>query len=83
MIRPLTSECKRIITGRHLTKIRAKNIVAFLLPIILILGIPSWFLFPPRATPTDSDAVLVMAGPQMGATSLERRWLLTGFQRIL
>ena len=79
MIRPLTSECKRSITGRHLTKIRAKNIVAFLLPIFLILGIPSWFLLPPRATPTDSDAVLVMAGASDGRHELGATLVTDGF----
>ena len=75
----LQVSAKRSITGRRLTKNRVKNVGAFLVPIFLILGIPSWFLFPPRATPTDSDAVLVMAGASDGRHELGAMLVTDGF----
>ena len=41
---------------------RLRRIVAFVVPILLMLGPPAWFLFPPQVEPTKSDAVLVIGG---------------------
>lgn len=45
---------------------RRRHIVAFVAPIMLILGIPAWFLFPIQDEPSESDAVLVIAGASDG-----------------
>lgn len=49
---------------------RKRNVAAFLAPILLILGVPVWFLFPPREAPVPSDAVLVIAGASDGRHEL-------------
>ena len=56
---------------------RIRNTVAFVLPIFLLLGLPAWFLTPPRDAPATSDAVLVLAGAsdgrhQLGAELVEK-----------
>ena len=53
-----------------------RHTAAFLIPILFILGIPAWFLFPPQEDPSKSDAVLVIAGAydgrhQLGAQLIE------------
>lgn len=37
-----------------------------MIPIVVMLGVPAWFLFPPREDPVSSDVVLVMAGASDG-----------------
>ena len=49
---------------------RLRRIVAFVVPILLMLGPPAWFLFPPQVEPTKSDAVLVIAGASDGRHEL-------------
>ena len=49
---------------------RLRRIVAFVVPILLMLGAPAWFLFPPQVEPTKSDAVLVIAGVSDGRHEL-------------
>lgn len=49
---------------------RRRNFVAFLSPIIVMLGVPTWFLFPPGDALVASDAVLVMAGAADGRHEL-------------
>lgn len=63
---------KRGPAARRRRIVRIRNTIAFMVPICLILGLPAWFLFPPRDDPSSSDAVLVLAGAsdgrhQMGA----------------
>lgn len=47
-----------------------RKLCAFFLPIIVILGIPAWFLFPPRDAPAESDSVFVLAGAADGRHQL-------------
>ena len=49
---------------------RRRHTIAFVLPILLILGIPAWFLFPPQDEPRQADAVLVIAGASDGRHEL-------------
>ena len=49
---------------------RRRGTIAFVAPLLLILGIPGWFLFPPQEVPSKSDAVLVMAGASDGRHEL-------------
>ena len=56
--------------------VRIRNIIAFVLPICILLGLPAWLLLPPRDTPSSSDAILVLAGAgdgrhQLGAELVE------------
>ncbi|WP_443339576.1 YdcF family protein [Corynebacterium casei] len=53
-----------------------RRIIAFVAPILVLLGLPAWFLFPPQGIPSESDAVLVIAGAsdgrhQLGAQLIE------------
>lgn len=49
---------------------RRRHTIAFVLPILLILGIPAWFLFPPQDELRQADAVLVIAGASDGRHEL-------------
>lgn len=62
--------------ARQRSRRRKWNLLAFLAPILLILGVPAWFLFPLRDSPVSSDAVVVIAGAadgrhQLGAQLVE------------
>ena len=50
--------------------VRIRNVIAFVIPLCLILGLPAWFLFPPADGPHSSDAVLVLAGASDGRHQL-------------
>lgn len=47
-----------------------RRVFAFAAPVVLILGLPAWFLFPPQGGPSESDAVLVIAGASDGRHEL-------------
>lgn len=47
-----------------------RNAAAFLAPVVFILGLPAWFLFPVEVKPLQSDAVLVLAGAADGRHEL-------------
>lgn len=49
---------------------RRRRAIAFISPILVVLGLPTWFLFPPQAEPRESDAVLVIAGASDGRHEL-------------
>ncbi|WP_082869465.1 YdcF family protein [Corynebacterium stationis] len=61
---------KRGPVERRNRMVRIRNTVAFVLPICLLLGLPAWFLIPPRDAPATSDAVLVLAGASDGRHQL-------------
>lgn len=61
---------KRGPVERRKRAVRVRNTVAFVLPIFLLLGLPAWFLIPPRHAPATSDAVLVLAGASDGRHQL-------------
>src|SRR5690625_4431513 len=63
---------------RQKRKAGVKNLIAFLLPLCLILGGPSWFLFPPRDTPSSHDAILVLAGASDGRHQLGAKLVVEG-----
>lgn len=48
--------------GRNEREKYWKITIAFLVPNLLLLGIPAWFIFPPPEKPVSSDAIIVMAG---------------------
>lgn len=47
-----------------------RRTITFITPIVLILGVPAWFLFPPQDEPREVDAVLVIAGASDGRHEL-------------
>lgn len=55
---------------RQQNKKLRRNIAAFLTPILILVGVPSWFLFPPQNTPQASNAVMVIAGASDGRHEL-------------
>ena len=57
---------------------RRRHAIAFVLPILLILGIPAWFLFPPQDEPQQADAVLVIAGASDGRHELGAKLIEDG-----
>ena len=61
---------KRGPVARHERIVRIRSIIAFVLPICILLGLPAWFLLPPRDTPSSSDAILVLAGASDGRHQL-------------
>lgn len=60
---------------------RKRNLGAFLASILLILGAPVWFLFPPREVPAPSSAVLVIAGPSDGRHELGAQMVEEGISQ--
>lgn len=57
---------------------RLRRTAAFVAPILLLLGLPAWFLFPPQDSPSESDAVLVIAGASDGRHELGARLIEDG-----
>lgn len=55
---------------RNRAAIWRRRTLAFILPILLILGVPAWFLFPPQDDPREVHAVLVIAGASDGRHEL-------------
>lgn len=49
---------------------RRRRVFAFAAPVVVILGVPAWFLFPPQDGSGESDAVLVIAGASDGRHEL-------------
>lgn len=49
---------------------RRRQVFAFAAPIVVILGLPAWFLFPPQYGPCKSDVMLVFAGASDGRHEL-------------
>ena len=49
---------------------KRRRVIAFIAPVLLILGVPAWFLFPPQGEPGETDAVLVIAGASDGRHEL-------------
>lgn len=63
--------------ARRKTAQSMRNAVVFVLPVVLLLGVPAWFLFPPKDVPASSDAIVVVAGAsdgrhQLGAELVDR-----------
>lgn len=57
---------------------RLRRTAAFVAPVLLLLGIPAWFLFPPQDGPGESDAVLVIAGASDGRHELGAQLIKDG-----
>ena len=60
---------------------RGLKIVAILVSALLVVGIPTWFLFPPRDESAASDAVIVLAGASDGRHQLAARLIEEGFSQ--
>lgn len=57
---------------------RRRRTSAFILPFLLILGIPAWLLLPPQVKPQTVDAVLVIAGATDGRHELGAQMVENG-----
>ena len=51
-------------------KKRWRIVVSVLVPVLLVIGVPAWFLLPPREMAVPSDAVVVLAGASDGRHQL-------------
>lgn len=64
--------------ARRRAVIRRRRAVAFIVPILWLLGIPAWFLFPPQSEPRKSDVVLVIAGASDGRHEFGAQFIENG-----
>jgi len=67
---------------RNAARRRRQNF-AFVAPILVILSLPAWFLFPPQDIPSESDAVLVIAGASGGRHQLGAQLIEDGLSKTL
>lgn len=67
---------------RNAARRRRQNF-AFVAPILVILSLPAWFLFPPQDIPSESDAVLVIAGASDGRHQLGAQLIEDGLSKTL
>ena len=65
---------------RNVARRRRQNF-AFVAPILVILSLPAWFLFPPQDIPSESDAVLVIAGASDGRHQLGAQLIEDGLSK--
>jgi len=61
---------RRRLRARRRASRCGRHVIAFVAPILLLLGFPAWFLFPPQESPVTSDVIFVLAGAYDGRHEL-------------